>query len=182
MDDDDYRRGKRSSHKVFGEATAILAGDALLTAAFELLAETKARQLPAMLRDLSHLAGAPGMVGGQFLDLRRDTEPEQVFLLKTAALFEAAARLGARTAGASEQTLARYAQYGRDLGLAFQYADELMDAQLSRQKARDAEQRATHFAHRAAQAITGATRSATFLRALPLFVVRRAIDPSKHKK
>lgn len=127
MDNDDFRRGKPTSHKKFGEAMAILAGDALLTAAFELLGDA------AQARDLSELAGARGMVGGQVMDLdgaaiRRPRDLEAVYLKKTAALFEAAARMGARAAGASGARIAAAGAYGRNIGLAFQVTDDILDA------------------------------------------------------
>ena len=127
MDNDDFRRGKPTSHKKFGEATAILAGDALLTAAFELLDDA------AQARDLAELAGARGMVGGQAMDLdgaaiRTPRDLEAVYLKKTAALFEASARLGARAAGASKARIEAAGLFGRNIGLAFQVTDDILDA------------------------------------------------------
>ena len=136
MDDDDLRRGRPSNHKMFGEALAILAGDALLTSAFETLATY---QLPtaAALRAVAELArgaGACGMVGGQVDDLhgRREhpqpSDVEGIHRRKTGALITAAVRIGAIVAQASEDELKRLTDYGRCLGTTFQIVDDLLDA------------------------------------------------------
>ncbi len=127
MDDDDLRRGRPSSHRRFGEATAILAGDALQAAAFEALSRTPDRALVApMTAALARAAGAAGMVGGQELDLSARGAIEEIHERKTAALFAAAARLGALAARSPRvEALARY---GRHLGLAFQAVDDILDA------------------------------------------------------
>jgi len=133
MDDDDYRRGRPTCHKVFGDAIAILAGDALLTRAFEVLAQG----LPAPLvggavADLAAAAGIAGMVNGQAGDLlgegQRATEERVrwIHLRKTAAMFRAAARLGARCAGAAAALQDLAGDYGEKLGLAFQVVDDLL--------------------------------------------------------
>jgi geranylgeranyl diphosphate synthase, type II len=126
MDDDDVRRGKPSSHKKFDEATAILAGDGLLTAAFEALARVPDRSLAGPLAlSLARGAGAAGMVGGQVLDLAPKARLEEIHLKKTAALFEASTEMGAIAAGSPKtRDLARY---GRHLGLAFQAVDDILD-------------------------------------------------------
>ncbi|HEX6986514.1 MAG TPA: farnesyl diphosphate synthase [Planctomycetaceae bacterium] len=148
MDDDDLRRGRPTNHKVFGEALAILAGDALLTRAFEVIA---ARTRPpevaaACCADLAAAAGAEGMVGGQVADLEAEAVPATgdreadgsrlvaVHRRKTGALIACAASLGARVAGASEDRRAALAGYGRDVGLAFQIADDLLDVTGSRDR------------------------------------------------
>ena len=129
MDDDDVRRGQPSCHKAFGEATAILAGDALLTHAFFILAKSA----PEAVAVVAELAGPAGMVGGQVDDVRGDgggrSEEEIVSInsRKTAALFIAAVGLGGLVAGASERQLQALSAYGRALGLAFQVADDLRD-------------------------------------------------------
>jgi geranylgeranyl diphosphate synthase type II len=125
MDDDDMRRGQPACHKAFGEATAILAGDALLTHAFYVLAKS----VPAAVAIVSELAGPAGMVGGQVDDVRgrSEEEIESIHSRKTAALFIAAVGLGGLVAGASEQQLQALSAYGRALGLAFQATDDLMD-------------------------------------------------------
>src|SRR5262245_18610058 len=135
MDDDALRRGKPTSHVVFGEALAILAGDALHTLAFEsLLAHTPdaatGRDLGVLL---SRAAGHGGMVGGQVEDLAADGKPAdadrlaRIHLGKTAALFAAACEGGARAAGAPAPACAALATFGRHLGLAFQIVDDVLD-------------------------------------------------------
>lgn len=132
MDDDDLRRGKPTSHKVFGEGMAILAGDALLTLAFETLAAhpTRGAQLVTAVAQAS---GGEGMVGGQVADLENEggqaTEPlvESIHRRKTAALIRAAVLVGAIAAGAGDQQLACLTAYGDHCGLAFQVADDLLD-------------------------------------------------------
>ena len=135
MDDDDYRRGKPSNHKMFGEAAAILAGDALLTCAFELLAlplsVSPERQL-RVISETAKAAGWQGMVGGQVLDTLGDTESdlkyiEQVHRLKTGALLIASARLGAILGGGSEEDVTTLERYASCLGLAFQIKDDILD-------------------------------------------------------
>ncbi len=136
MDNDDLRRGRPTSHKVFGEAMAILAGDALLTEAFVVLSTRVAdgQRSAALVRELSTAAGACGMVGGQVLDLEsegregRDWPVESIHRRKTGQLILAAVRLGAVSAGADEGTLDRLSEYGRQVGLAFQIADDVLDA------------------------------------------------------
>jgi len=134
MDDDDLRRGRPTSHKVYGEALAILAGDALLTYAFELAARTE-RNPAALVRDLAVAAGPVGMVGGQVLDIRgegksilaatRDAATlERIHTWKTAALIRGAARAGALLAGADPAPITTY---GAAIGLAFQVVDDILD-------------------------------------------------------
>ena len=136
MDNDDLRRGQPTLHKVFGEAGAILAGDALLTLAFEWLADcpAPAPHPPGRLaRELAFAAGSRGVAGGQFEDLAAEGLPpdaaqlEFIHLHKTAALIEAACRMGAVAAGAPEDRVDRLGAYGRDIGLAFQIADDLLN-------------------------------------------------------
>lgn len=126
MDDDDLRRGKPSNHRVFGEATAILAGDALQAAAFEALARTPDPALVApMVRVLARAAGAAGMVGGQELDLSPKAPLRSIHAMKTAALFSAACELGALAAYSLRTD--ELARFGRHLGLAFQLVDDILD-------------------------------------------------------
>lgn len=134
MDDDDYRRGKLTNHKVFGEAMAILAGDGLLTDAFRLLCDRlPAEQALSCVRILSAAAGPNGMVGGQALDIsaaeRACTEAEvrAIQSRKTGALIVAACQMGAVCAGADRRALDAAAAYGRSLGLAFQIRDDMLD-------------------------------------------------------
>lgn len=156
MDDDDLRRGRPTSHKVFGEATAVLVGDGLQALAFEVLARAY-HDDPALGLDLVRLlavaAGAPGMVGGQALDMvghelpRAEAALEGVHRMKTGALLRASVLMGARTAGAREGD-ARWVAldaYARALGLCFQVTDDVIDctsttAELGKTAGKDAEQ------------------------------------------
>ena len=136
MDDDDYRRGRLTNHKVFGEAIAILAGDALLTYAFRLIAENASRVAdPAVIREVilevADAAGTGGMVGGQVVDIESEGKVvtaqtlEYIHLHKTAALIRASLRVGAMLAGGAQRDLAAIGEAGRSLGLAFQIVDDL---------------------------------------------------------
>ncbi|MER8629319.1 polyprenyl synthetase family protein [Mesorhizobium opportunistum] len=137
MDDDDLRRGQPTVHKAFDEATAILAGDALLTLAFDIIAG-EATVLPAERRAalvlaLARAAGAGGMVGGQTLDLEAErTPPDEAGIIrlqamKTGALIRFACEAGAIIAGAPAEDRERLAEFGSAVGLAFQLADDLLD-------------------------------------------------------
>ena len=135
MDNDDYRRGKLSSHKKFGEANALLAGDALLTHAFHILARgarPESRTAAAVL-ELSRLAGVNGMIGGQYIDLAYENKLAaadvlfQQDALKTGALIEAACVLGCIAAGAGEETVSAARSFALNLGLAFQIRDDLLE-------------------------------------------------------
>src|SRR5579875_2470424 len=139
MDDDDLRRGKPTNHKVFGEAVATLAGDALLTDAFALIARSaKQAGVPAELivdtiAELAEACGSSGMVGGQAIDLLTEgqrlsqSELELLHGMKTGALFVAAVCGGARLGGAGPAQLRALHNYGSALGLAFQVTDDLLD-------------------------------------------------------
>lgn len=141
MDNDDLRRGRPTNHKVFGEAKAILAGDALLTRAFEMVAlrssGVPADRLLKVVGELSLAAGAPGLVGGQVVDL--ESEGRQVDLEtlefihthKTAALLRASVLSGALIAGASNDLLTALRTYARGIGLAFQIIDDILDVTAS---------------------------------------------------
>lgn len=139
LDDDDTRRGRPSSHKKFGEAVAILTGDALLTEAFGQLHTLSehfepARVLAAVELVVMH-AGVRGMVGGQLLDVTADTknyslpEVEFIHIHKTGALILASVMIPARLAGIDEKRLARLRRYGEAVGLAFQISDDLLDSE-----------------------------------------------------
>ena len=140
MDDDDYRRGRLTSHKVFGEAVAILAGDALLTLAFKLVAANTALvPNPLVLRDvvteLADAAGTCGMVGGQVVDIESEGKTitaetlEYIHRHKTAALIRASLRVGALFAGGDAASVAAISEAGSDLGLAFQIVDDILDVE-----------------------------------------------------
>lgn len=132
MDNDDLRRGRPTNHKVFGEATAVLAGDALLNFAFEtaLMADTEPEKKIALLKIIARSAGLYGMIGGQILDMeggKRKLAADEIRLmqnLKTGALIKAAAAIGAVTAGERKEFFDVYAE---NLGLAFQLKDDILD-------------------------------------------------------
>lgn len=136
MDDDDYRRGKLTNHKVYGAGMATLAGDALLTLAFEVMlrqekttAETKLK----VIKEMSIAAGPDGMVGGQALDMESENKHiamatlRQMHMGKTGALFRAAIRSGAVLGGSDANKLAALTQYADNFGLAFQITDDILD-------------------------------------------------------
>lgn len=132
MDDDDLRRGRPTCHVVYGEAAAILAGDALLTEAFARMAAGEEGERLELVGLLAQAAGAAGMVGGQKMDLEMEGRPsleevEGVHRRKTGALLRAAAEGGAIAAGAPEGMRSALGAYGEALGLAFQIADDLLD-------------------------------------------------------
>jgi geranylgeranyl pyrophosphate synthase len=132
MDDDVERRGKPTSHMVFGEANAILAGDALQALAFELATESP-RNPHLVVRELAQAAGSQGVVGGQVADIAAGdivSEEDLTFIHqhKTADLFRAAIRMGAIAAAASDAQLEKLTRYGAKLGLAFQVIDDILDA------------------------------------------------------
>jgi geranylgeranyl diphosphate synthase, type II len=150
MDNDDLRRGKPTNHKVFGDAMAILAGDALLTEAFCLLSHPFAAlgkrsngdfdnkscsQLLRVINEVAFAAGAKGMVGGQAQDLLSENAEPDVMTLsyihehKTAALIAVSVRMGGTLAGCNEELLERLERYGEDIGLAFQVIDDILDVE-----------------------------------------------------
>jgi geranylgeranyl diphosphate synthase, type II len=138
MDDSALRRGKPTCHRVFGEAVAILAGDALLTHAFEVLArygrkEFCAKKAVRIIAELAKAAGVEGMLGGQILDLEAEGKEltaeqiEKISILKTGTMLKAAVRCGAIAAGASESELVILTRFASSLGTAFQIVDDLLD-------------------------------------------------------
>jgi geranylgeranyl diphosphate synthase type II len=139
MDDDDYRRGRLTNHKVFGEATAILAGDALLTQAFIILATVdpgeniSAAERLRVLQIIATAAGSLGMVGGQVVDMESETKTvelpvvEYIHTHKTGALILASLQAGAILGGADSRAFAALTRYGECAGLAFQIADDILD-------------------------------------------------------
>ncbi len=136
MDDDDLRRGRPSCHKAFDEATAILAGDALLTDAFAFMAscDLPAQQILSAIRETATAAGSAGMVGGQVMDMEYTGRTgvaldtlRTLHALKTGAMFRAACVTGALLAGASEQDVTALRAYGEALGVTFQIVDDILD-------------------------------------------------------
>jgi geranylgeranyl diphosphate synthase type II len=141
MDNDDLRRGRPTNHKMFGEANAILAGDALLTRAFEMVAlrspGVPPERLLQVVAELSLASGAPGLVGGQVVDLECEGKPvdldtlEYIHLHKTGALLRASVLSGALLAGAPSALLEALRTYARGIGLAFQIIDDILDVTAS---------------------------------------------------
>jgi geranylgeranyl diphosphate synthase, type II len=140
MDDDDYRRGRLTNHKVFGDAVAILAGDALLTLAFRFVAEnaalvTEPRVVCAVVAEIAEAAGTHGMVGGQVVDIESEGKTitpetlEYIHRHKTAALLRASLVVGARLGGGDAVALAAMSDAGQSLGLAFQIVDDILDVE-----------------------------------------------------
>lgn len=138
MDNDDYRRGRLTNHKVYGEDIAILAGDGLLTYAFEFIA-TQTQNVPAdrvlkVIAWLGRAVGAAGLVGGQVVDLESEGKPDvtvdtltYIHRHKTGALLEASVVCGAILSGAEDATLNRLSEYAQNIGLAFQIIDDILD-------------------------------------------------------
>jgi geranylgeranyl diphosphate synthase type II len=201
MDDDDLRRGRPTNHKVFGEAMAILAGDAMVTMAFELIATHADPKLVApLVRELAAGAGPAGMIGGQVLDMDGERraqsldELRQIHRMKTGALLTGSCRLGAIAAGADEKSLALITDFGRHMGQAFQIIDDVLDVtstpeQLGKRTQKDADKgkntypallgleksraEAEHHMNAALAAVGNLGASAKALRTLAHFVVQR---------
>ena len=139
MDNDDFRRGKPTNHKVFGEAVALLAGDALLTLAFQLLGDTKSahpENILKVVREVASGCGTFGLIGGQVVDTFSSTEEkmdektlEYIHSRKTGALYKASVRAGAILAGAREEELQSLTEFAEYLGLAFQIKDDILDVE-----------------------------------------------------
>ncbi len=202
MDDDDFRRGRPTSHKVFGEALAILAGDALLTCAFETIAKgTKDPRVAGRLcGELAAGAGSAGMVGGQVFDIESEGKRpdarlvEAIHRRKTAALIRAAVRMGAIAGGAGARQLATLTRFGEALGLLFQVTDDILDetgdeAAMGKRLRKDADagkqtyprahglaaarKLAAKLARRAERALKPLGARAEVLRQVPAFVLQR---------
>lgn len=141
LDDDDLRRGGPASHKVFGEGVALLAGDALLTEAFHWMSRPRVvktvepKLALELIHEITHAAGAGGMVGGQVIDLEAEGREvdiatvEYIHVRKTGALIHTAARIGARIGRASAKEFRRINRYAEFLGLAFQITDDILDSE-----------------------------------------------------
>jgi len=144
LDDDDFRRGHPTCHKAFGEAIAILAGDALLTLAFEILADRPpipAERRMAIIAEVARSAGTmEGMIGGQVIDVESERKVvpaetvEYIHRAKTGAMIRAAVRSGALAAGATAEQFQALSGYGRHIGLAFQIVDDILDVEASTQE------------------------------------------------
>jgi geranylgeranyl diphosphate synthase type II len=143
MDDDDLRRGRPTSHKVYGEGMAVLIGDALLTESFTILAQTeptKRYSLRDLILEFSHCGGSRKLIGGQVLDLEgegKDLTKAQLIRIhenKTAALLTTSLRLGGMTANATPRQLEALTDFGYNLGLAFQVVDDILDVTQSTEK------------------------------------------------
>jgi geranylgeranyl diphosphate synthase type II len=134
MDDDDFRRGMPTCHKKFGEAMAVLAGDALSILAFHVLARAGSAEAVTLL---AHALGSDGMLGGQVVDIESEGQApvletvEYIHIHKTSALIEASLELGALLAGATPERRSLYREYGRCIGLAFQIVDDILDIEAS---------------------------------------------------
>jgi len=173
MDDDTLRRGRPTAHVKFGEAMAILVGDALLTRAFGLLGEADGGLAGSLARELANGAGAGGIIAGQAADMGLCRVPEgpeglnYIHLHKTAALIRAAVRMGALAAGAGAEPLEALTRYGQALGLAFQLIDDLLDVtgdarQLGKTPGKDARDgKRTHAAEMGLEAAAGLGRKLT---------------------
>jgi geranylgeranyl diphosphate synthase type II len=200
MDDDDLRRGRPTNHKVYGEAMAILAGDAMVTMAFELLAtDCEPAVAPAMVRELAANSGPAGMIGGQVLDIDGENarlsldQLQRIHRMKTGALLTCSCRMGLIAAHQSDH-LPAITDFGRHLGLAFQIVDDVLDVtstpeQLGKATNKDADRGKNTYPsllgleqsrQEAANHLSGALKSlepfgaaAVGLRALARFVVER---------
>jgi len=145
MDDDDYRRGRPTAHKKFGEAMAILAGDAFFGEALTLITvrqDGSCEQILDVVRELADSTGVNGMVGGQIMDLDQTgrgevTDPETLYMIhkyKTGALIKSSARIGAILAGATREEQVAVSEYASELGLCFQIVDDVLDATSTREE------------------------------------------------
>ena len=146
MDDDDYRRGRLTNHKVYGDGMAILAGDALLTMAFELCSQGKdqhglaASQQLRIVRELAFGSGHQGMVGGQVMDIQAENQDvdfshlQKIHAHKTGQLIRAAVRIGGIIGGASSAQMESLTSYAEDIGLAFQIADDVLNMVSTREE------------------------------------------------
>ncbi len=143
MDDDDFRRGRATCHKVFGDGVAVLTGDALLTIAFEIVSRAKPApryDMSILLREIAIAAGSQKLIAGQVADLEAEgknadrTQLRYIHENKTAAILTASVRLGAMSANASAKKLAAITKFGRALGLAFQIIDDILDVTQTSEK------------------------------------------------
>lgn len=145
MDNDDFRRGKPTSHKVYGEAIAVLTGDALLTLAFDLIAGcgqagVSPNVVVRTIKEISGAAGTLGMIGGQVVDIQSENRSidkdvlDYIHSHKTGALFRASVRAGALMGGGSDRQIDLLTEYAENLGLAFQITDDILDVEGNTEK------------------------------------------------
>ncbi len=182
MDDDDLRRGQPTVHLQFDEATAILAGDSLLTLAFDILSAPEAHENADMrlqlIRSLAQASGANGMAGGQMLDLEAEAIPAEldgiglIQSLKTGCLIKYACQAGALLGGATQEQTAQLKRYAENIGLAFQIADDLLDHESSS----DAIGKATQKDSKAGKATFVSLLGAVEARSLAQQMVDQAIE------
>lgn len=203
IDNDDVRRGKPTCHKAFGEAVAILAGDALLTMAFEAVANTTgvgAGRLLKVVREIARASGYGGMIGGQVMDIEGEGKEvpfpvlERIHIHKTGALITSSVRCGAIIGGARKGELKSLTRYGEAVGLAFQIADDILNVEgteeelgkpahsdVKMEKAtypalvgvRESKMLAEELVRKALEAIRGFDEKARPLRAIARFIVER---------
>lgn len=182
LDNDDMRRGKPACHKKFGEAIAILAGDALLTLAFQILARVQpAKKVVELVVEISTAAGTCGMIGGQVADLMAEKKEldlpmlDYISIHKTGQLIKVSAVSGAIAAGASKETRHRMLKYGELLGLAFQSVDDLLDGDgyLRLIKAAEVRQKVRDLIANAKREIKPLGKKAEKLQALADYLLRR---------
>jgi geranylgeranyl diphosphate synthase type II len=203
IDNDDLRRGRATCHKVFGEAAAILAGDALLTIAFELMASSVSDDNASSMRvvhEISRAAGSTGMIGGQMVDIESEGKDidsallEHIHIHKTGALILSAVRCGAILGRASENELENLTRYGEAVGLAFQIADDILDVEGERREMgkeaggdekkkkatypalfglTESKEIAKELTERARKTLKGFDKKADPLRAIALYIVER---------
>jgi len=190
MDDDEYRRGKLSSHKKFGEDIAILAGDALLTVAFETLSEeVKDSKLALRVINLiSKAIGTFGMIGGQVVDISWDKDkaelPELEFVCthKTGALIAASLRIGAILSGATKREEEALYEYGKSIGIAFQITDDILDEKQDSKKGfnypaflgiEESKKRAKDLINKALMKLDIFGKRADILRQIAKFIIER---------
>jgi geranylgeranyl diphosphate synthase type II len=137
VDNDDYRRGKPTCHKVFGEAMALLAGDALFNLGYKVIinSELPEKTKISVLKEISHTLGLEGVVGGQAKDITRNKKTnisklEETYLKKTASLIEASVKIGGIVACSGKKEISALSGYGKNLGLAFQIMDDVIEAKI----------------------------------------------------
>ena len=181
MDNDDYRRGKLTCHKKFGEALALLAGDGLLNLAFFILAKDNKKYARKTIIALTDAIGSSSMIGGQVLDVeyeKRGTKnknlKEKIDKMKTAALMSSACALGAIAAGASEKNIKKIKEFGINLGKAFQIVDDIRDGECERSQLQTMKKRASFYLSKSRNMIKPYKKNKEVLGYLLEVVLKRA--------